>query len=189
MAITPQHGLLTVDDFHQLVIDGVLDEDDRVELIEGKIVGMPPIGPRHQYNVNRLTELFLFRLVGRMTLSVQNAVTFGRRLERYPDLTLIRRHPSDERYFEANLPTPADVLLLVEVADSSLSTDLVEKAAQYAASGVTDYWVVDLPGARLVIHREPPADGYASVQAVTRGEPISPLAFPDVSFTADEILG
>jgi len=189
MAITPKHGLLTVDDYHALVEQGVLDEDSRVELVDGKIVEMPPIGPRHQYNVNRLTEMFVLRLVERMTLSIQNSVQFGRRLERNPDVVLLKLHAESPRYYRTNLPTPADVLLVVEVSDSTLHTDLVEKAGQYAANGVVDYWVLDLRGDRVVVHREPTADGYASVHSLMRGASISPLAFPDVAFTADEILG
>jgi Uma2 family endonuclease len=80
-------------------------------------------------------------------------------------------------------------LLVVDVSDTTLALDLGEKAAMYAVHGITDYWVVDLQGHRVVIHREPTADGYASVRSVARGETISPLAFPDVTFTADEILG
>jgi Uma2 family endonuclease len=189
MAITPQHGLLTVDEYHALVEQGVLDEDSRVELVNGKIVEMPPIGPRHLYNVNRLNQLFVFSLVGRMIVSIQSSVRFGRRLERNPDVVLLNLHAEGPRYYETNLPTPADVLLLVEVSDSTLRTDLVEKAQQYGAHGVAEYWVLNLQGDRVVVHREPTPDGYASVQSLARGESISPLSFPDVTFTADEILG
>jgi Uma2 family endonuclease len=189
MAITPQHGLLTVDEYHALVEQGVLDEDSRVELVNGKIVEMPPIGPRHQYNVNRLNRLFMVVLEERITVSIQNSVRFGRRLERNPDVVLLANHAEGPRYYETNLPTPADVLLLVEVSDSTLATDLGEKAQQNGANGIVDYWVLDLQGDRVVVHREPTADGYASVQSVTRGETINPLAFPDVTFTADEVVG
>ena len=189
MAITPQQGLLTVDEYHALVEQGVLDEDSRVELVNGKIVEMPPIGPRHQYNVNRLNQMFMLLLVGRMTLSIQNSVRFGRRLERNPDVVLLANHDEGPRYYETNLPTPTDVLLLVEVSDSTIQTDLGEKALQYAAHGIIDYWVLDLQADCVVIHREPTAGGYASVRSATRGESISPLAFPDISFSADEVLG
>src|SRR5215204_6179677 len=113
MAITPQHGLLTVDEYHALVEQGVLGEDSRVELVNGKIVEMPPIGPRHLYNVNRLNRMFVVRLDERITVSIQNSVRFGRRLERLPDVTLLKVHAEGPRYYETNLPTPADVLLLV----------------------------------------------------------------------------
>jgi len=189
MAITPKHGLLTVDEFHALVDQGVLDEDSRVELVNGKVVAMPPIGPRHTYNVNRLTELFIVRLLGRMTISIQNPVVFGHRMERYPDLALLKRQPDHPAAYELANPAPADVLLVIEVADSSLDTDLIEKARQYAAHGIVEYWVVDLQGHRVVVHRNPTADGYADVRSLTRGESISPLTFSDVTFTVDEILG
>jgi Uma2 family endonuclease len=189
MAITPNLGSLTVDEYHQLAEDGVLDEDSRVELVEGRIVEMPPIGPRHMFYVNRLNQLFMFRLFGRAVVSIQNSVTFGRRLERQPDVTLLDPHAAEPRYYETHRPTPSDVLLIVEVSDSTLDTDLREKARQYGAHGIVEYWVVDLQGHRLVVHREPTPDGYASIVTVNRGKTIGALAFPDVTFTADEILG
>lgn len=189
MAITPNLGLMTVDEYHRLGETGVLDEDSRVELVDGRVVEMPPIGPRHMYNVNRLTQLFVLRLLGRMVLSIQNSVTFGRRLERQPDVTLLDPHASDPSFYKTNRPRPSDVLLIVEVSDSTLQTDLEEKARQYAAHAVADYWVADLQGDQIWMHREPTPNGYASVRTLARGETVSPLAFPDVSFTVDEILG
>jgi len=189
MAIIPDLGLMTVDEYHRLGEEGVLDEDARVELVDGRIVEMPPIGPRHLFNVNHLNQLFMLRLLGRIILSIQNPVTFGRRLERQPDVTLLDPHVRDPRFYESNRPTPADVLLIVEVSDSTLRTDLVEKARQYAGHGIADYWVLDLQGDQLFVHRDPTPDGYASVRTLARGESVSPLAFPDVIFTVDEILG
>lgn len=189
MAITPGLGVMTVDEYHRLGETGVLDEDARVELVEGRVVEMPPIGPRHMYNVNRLNELFMFRLFGRMVLSIQNPVTFGQRLERQPDVTLLDPHADQPRYYESHRPTPSDVLLIVEVSDSTLETDLREKAQQYGRHGIAEYWVVDLQGDRLVVHRQPTTDGYAKVESLERAASVSPLAFPDVTFSADEILG
>ena len=189
MAITPQHGLLTVDEYHALVEQGILSEDDRTELVNGKIVEMPPIGPLHQFNVDRLYELFLFTLHGRMMLRGQGPVRFALRLERQPDIALLRRYADNPKYYRSHLPTPADVLLLVEISDSTLGTDLGEKVQEYSTHDVIEYWVVDLQGDRVVVHREPTANGYADVRMLARGETISPLAFRDVVFTIDEILG
>ena len=189
MTIIPDLGLMTVDEYHRLGEEGVLDEDARVELIDGRVVEMPPIGPRHAFNVNRLTQFFLLRLLGRIVLSIQNPVTLGRRLERQPDVTLLDPHAAEPSYYKSHLPTPSDVLLIVEVSDSTLHTDLVEKAQQYAEHAIAEYWVVDLQGDRVVVHRDPTANGYASIAGFTRGEIISPLASPDVAFTVDEILG
>ncbi|HZO28259.1 MAG TPA: Uma2 family endonuclease [Chloroflexota bacterium] len=189
MAITTNLGLMTVDEYHRLGETGALDEDARVELVDGRIVEMPPIGPRHAFNVNRLNQLFMFRLIGRIVLSIQNPVTFGPRLERQPDVTLLDPHANDPDFYKTNRATPSDVLLIVEVSDSTLQTDLVEKSKQYAEHAIADYWVADLQGDQVWVHREPTPNGYSSVTTVARGESISTLAFPDVTFTVDEILG
>jgi Uma2 family endonuclease len=188
MTIIHDLGLVAVDEYHRLGETGELDEDARVELIDGRVVEMPPIRPRHAFNVNRLTQLFLLRLLGKVWVSIQNPVTFGRRLERQPDITLLDPHTAEPRYYETLLPTPADVLLIVEVSDSTLQTDLVEKARQYAEHSIPEYWVDDLQGDELVAHRDPTPTGYANVRRLGRGETIGPLTFPDVTFTVDEIL-
>ena len=104
-------------------------------------------------------------------------------------MTLLDPHAENPRFYESNRPTPADVLLIVEVSDSTLRTDLIEKARQYAGHGIADYWVVDLQGDQLFVHRDPTAAGYASVTTLARGASISPLAFSDVTVPIDEILG
>jgi Uma2 family endonuclease len=106
-----------------------------------------------------------------------------------PDITLLRPESERRLPYRALHPTLEDLLLVVEVSDSTLTFDLGEKAAMYARAGVPDLWVIDVRGDRIVVHREPTTDGYASVQTIGRGMTIRPLAFPDVEFTADEILG
>jgi Uma2 family endonuclease len=189
MAITPQHGLLTVNDYYQLVEDGVLSEYDRVELIEGRVVEMAPIGDDHIAATIDLNDVFGPRLRGRASVSIQSPVNLARRSEPEPDITIIPYVPGGRRKAKTRKPTPSEIYLIVEIANSSLTFDLGEKAALYARYGIQELWVVDIPHDRLVVHREPTADGYASVRSVARGETISPLAFPDVTFTADEILG
>ena len=189
MAITPEHRLLTVEDYYRLVEEGVLSEYDRVELIEGRIVEMAPIGDDHVAATTDLTMLFVTRLVGRADVTVQAPVNLARRSEPEPDFAIVRPVPGGRRKSKARKSMPADIFLIVEVVNSSLAFDLGEKAKLYARYGVPELWVVDIPHYRLVVHREPTPDGYASVITVSRGQTICALAFPDVTFTADEILG
>ena len=189
MAIIPQHGLLTVDDYYRLVEEGLLSEYDRVELIEGRIVEMAPIGDDHIAATIDLNGLFVMRFRGLADVSVQSPINLALRSEPEPDFAIVRPVPGGRRKAKARKPTPAEVFLVVEIAASSLSFDLGEKAQMYARHRIGDLWVVDIPHDQLWVHRGPTVDGYASVRALARGESISPLAFPDVAFTVDEILG
>ena len=189
MAIIPQHGLLTVDDYYRLVEDGFLSEYDRVELIEGRIVEMAPIGDDHIAATIDLTGLFVRRLQGLADVSVQSPINLALRSEPEPDFAIVRPVPGGRRKARARKPTPGEVFLVVEIANSSLTFDLGEKAAMYARHGIIELWVVDIPHDCLVVHRGPTENGYTDKQTIVRGETITPLAFPDVTFTADEILG
>jgi Uma2 family endonuclease len=189
MSIIPQRGLLTVDDYYRLVEEGILSEYDRVELIEGRIVEMAPIGDDHIVATIDLNDLFTDRLRGHASVSVQSPVNLGLRSEPEPDFAIVPFVPGGRRKAKARKPTPSEIFLIVEIANSSLAFDLGEKADMYARHDIQELWVVDIPHDRLVVHRGPTADGYASVQSLMRGERITPLAFPDVTFTADEILG
>jgi Uma2 family endonuclease len=120
MAVHIARHRFTVDDYYKMVDNGVLTEDSRVELIDGEIVDMPPIGNEHAGNVNRFNDLFTQLFRGVATVTIQNPVRLGPRSEPQPDLAVVRRR--DDYYASAH-PTPADVLLLVEVAESSLAYD------------------------------------------------------------------
>jgi Uma2 family endonuclease len=185
----PVLRLFTVDEYYKMAEVGILRPDERVQLVEGKIVQMPPIGPRHAFNVGRLTELLRACFGDRSTIRSQNPLRLASGAEPEPDVAVVRSDPANPRAYESRHPGASDTLFVVEVADRTLTYDLGEKAQMYARHSVMDLWVVDLPGDRVVVHREPTPDGYASVVSVTRGATISALAFPDVSFTADEILG
>jgi len=184
----PTPRLFTVDEYYKMAEVGILRPDERVQLIEGKIIEMPAIGPRHAFNVTRLTGLLFVRLGERALVRAQNPIRLANGAEPDPDVAAISPHPNPKE-FETRHPEASESLLIVEVADTTLAFDLGEKALMYAAHGVSELWVVDLQGHEVVVHREPSADGYASVRRLPRGEAIRPLAFPDVTFTVDEILG
>ncbi|MBI2016243.1 MAG: Uma2 family endonuclease [Candidatus Rokubacteria bacterium] len=174
----------TREEFHRMGEAGIFTEDDRVELIEGEIVQMSPIGHPHAYSVMMLTNLLITRLGGRALLSPQNPVALSDDTEPLPDIVLIRPRPG---YKETDI-TPADALLLIEVSDTSLRYDRRVKLRLYARAGIPEYWVVDVGGEAVEIHREPRGDRYERVERVGRGGRIAPEAFPDVVLAIDEIL-
>ncbi len=176
----------TVVEYHKMAEAGILGEDDRVELIEGEILEMSPIGRRHKACVDRLTDIFAPSVRGTAIVRVQSSIVLGERNEPEPDLALLRRR--DDFYADAD-ETPADVLLVVEVADSSEAYDRRTKGPLYARFGIPDYWIADLNRERVTQYRDPTPDGYATSRVFRRGESIVPLAFPNLTVAVDDILG
>ena len=150
---------ITADEYFQMVREGIIREGERVELIGGMIVSMSPAERRHNGALFRLTEGL--RRIDGAGLAVQLTLTLDDDTVVDPDLALLR--PATEP--EAGL-TPADVLLLVEVADTSLPTDRGAKAERYARAGITDYWIVDVEARRVLVLREPGETGYTSVTEI-----------------------
>ena len=165
---------------------GILNEDDRVELIRGEIVQMAPISRDHASCVARLTHLLLGRLHGRIVLWPQNPLVILPDSEPEPDIILLTWR--DDFYRHA-LPGPADVALLIEVTASSLSYDRRLKGPLYAQAGVRDYWIVDVEGDAVEVYRDPSAAGFQRTERVLRGATLAPLAFPDVTVAVADILG
>ena len=184
--IEPLKKLYTVTEYYALVDEGILREDDRVELIEGEIRPMPPIGSPHAAGVNRLAFIFIGKLTGRATVSVQAPVRLSEISEPQPDLLLLRFR---EDFYSSRHPQPEDVLLLVEVADSSLGYDQGTKARLYARHGIPEVWIEALGRATLEVYRDPSPQGYRDVHTFRRGDRISPLAFPDLVLEVSAILG
>lgn len=174
----PLKRLFTRDEYYAMAEAGILKAEDRVELIEGEIYRMAPIGNPHASCVNRLVRAFS-ALVGhsRTILSPQNPVHLNDISEPQPDIALLR--PREDFYSEGH-PQPADVLLLVEAADSSIGYDRHTKVPLYALNGITEVWLVDLVKRCIEVYRDPARDGYKTVQRLHRGDRIAPQAFPDV---------
>lgn len=187
MAVALERWRFTVDEFEQMVKAGILHEDDRVELIHGEVVRMSPIGPRHVAAVNRcVTALAGFVARRSAILSVQNPIRLGDHSQPQPDVTLLRWR--DDSY-EDRLPGPGDVVLVIEVADSSRAFDRDVKLPLYAASGISECWLVDLEGGYLESHREPRPDGYALIRRYHRGERIAAAELTGLELPIEEILG
>jgi Uma2 family endonuclease len=176
----------TVEDYHRMAEAGILGRDDRVELIEGQIVEMPPIGSPHGGTVNALLYLFSKAVRDEAIVGVQNPVRLSDISEPEPDLMLLRPRPD---FYRDSHPTPADVLLLVEVADTSAAYDRSVKLPLYARVGVPEYWLVDLERGVLEVYRSPAGDGYAEVQELGAGARVAPASLPDAELDVGEILG
>src|SRR5437868_5933402 len=157
MAAEPSPRLFTVSEYYRMGKAGVFKEDDRVELIEGEIIQMPPIGNRHSSCVLRLNRLLCPALLGRALVNIQNPVRLDERSEAVPDVLVLKPRPDD---YSTGHPRPEDTLLLVEVSDSSLSYDRGRKLPLYARQGVPEVWVVELPNALISVHHGPTKDGY-----------------------------
>lgn len=175
----------TVDEYYRMAEAGILHEDDRIELIEGEIVQMAPIGSNHASNVDRLNRLFFERVGRRAIVRVQGPVHLGEYSEPEPDITLFRPRPD---FYASAHPGPADILLLIEVADTSAAYDREVKAPLYARAGIREYWIVDLAEETLEVYRDPRPDGYRLIHRLRSGDHMAPEAFPDVEVAVDDVL-
>ncbi|MCC6765109.1 MAG: Uma2 family endonuclease [Deltaproteobacteria bacterium] len=182
----PVRHRFTIDEYHRMGDAGIFDEDSRVELIEGDVLHMCPIGMRHIGGVNRLNALFSRRLGARVVVSVQNPVVLDDYSEPQPDLTLLAVRAD---FYSTVYARPSDVLLAIEVADSSVSYDRRIKSNLYARKHVRELWLIDIPGKALEVYRRPSASGYREHQRLVRGRRIAMVAFPRVFFRVAEILG
>ncbi len=147
-----RHHRFTVEDYYRMAEDGILAEDARVELIEGEVIEMPPIGAPHASVVTDLQNLLITSVGDRAIVRVQNPVHLGPHNEPQPDIALVR--PPAAQY-RARHPGPLDILLLIEVAESSLRLDRDLKLGVYARSGVPEVWLVDLRGSGILCYRSP----------------------------------
>jgi hypothetical protein len=175
----------TVEEYHRLAEAGVLREDERVELLNGVIVPMMPIGPFHGGVTKWLSAILHETSRGRWITSTQDPVQLGEHDEPQPDLMLLR--PVADFYRHRH-PGAQDVFLLVEVSDSSLLVDRAEKVPAYAAAGIPEVWIVNLPQLLIEVHREPVAGSYSQIAKVRPGEPLAPMAFPDATIDTAALL-
>ncbi|MEJ1963386.1 MAG: Uma2 family endonuclease [Gammaproteobacteria bacterium] len=158
----PRRHRITVDEYYRMAEVGLLAPDARVELIEGEIIDMPPIGSRHAAAVDQLVRL-LDRAIGeRAIVRCQSSVRLGDFSEPQPDLALLA--PRTDFYRNAH-PTAADTLLVIEVSDTSLRHDLSTRMSFYARHGISELWVIDVEGRRLHVFRSPAGSSYAEISS------------------------
>jgi Uma2 family endonuclease len=170
----------TVEEYHDMAATGLLTEDDRVELIDGEIVEMSPIGWCHANCVTTLTMLLARFALDLYVVSVQNPVTIGEYGELQPDLTLL------EQTTHGRLPGPDDVSLAVEVSDSTLSYDKNIKLPRYAQAGVPEVWIVDLENQRVEVHSEPSPNGYHESKNFGPGETVTSANVENLSVPVND---
>lgn len=176
----------TVDEYERMGEAGILSEDDRVELLDGEIVEMTPIGPLHASVVDRLTRLLVQRLGDRAIVRVQNPLRLPPRSEPQPDLVVARERAD---FYQDGHPQPEDVLLCIEVSDSTLAVDRGVKVPLYARSGVAEVWIVDVGAEAVTVHAERHDIGYADVRTARGGQALQVPGFPDVTMTVADVLG
>jgi Uma2 family endonuclease len=156
---------ITVEQYHRMGEAGVFEPDARVELIEGEVIDMAPIGTRHWSMVARLSHLLMAAAGSRAIVSVQQSLRLSRNTEPEPDLALLKPRPD---FYASALPTGPDALLVIEVADTTVDFDLRTKARLYSTHGVPEYWVIDVATGRVHLHRLAQGERYAEIDVVER---------------------
>ena len=176
---------ITVDEYQQMGDVGIFSEDDRVELIDGEILAMTPIGPLHASVVDRATRLFTLAAGTHAIVRVQSPIRLNLFTEPEPAISLLR--PQDD-FYRAGHPQPPDVLLVIEVADASLRYDRELKAPLYAQAGIVEYWIVDLANVTVTRHAMPEDGVYREVTIHGKGQSMSPRQLPHCIVTIDDLL-
>jgi Uma2 family endonuclease len=185
-AFTPTRTRISTNRYQLMVATGVLTKYDRIELIEGDMLDMAPMGSKHSAITSRLNELFVLAVERSATVVVGGPVNLGEFSQPQPDLMLLKRRVD---FYSGKTPEAADVLLLIEVSDSSLAFDQSVKLNLYSRYGVAEYWVVDVEGKRVVTYREPAAKVYVRTLEFTAADTVTPQAFPDIKIAVGEIFG
>lgn len=186
MSVQIARRRFTVEDFYRMLEAGILTEDDRVELIDGEIVEMSPIGSRHAASVNRLMRYFIRHLGDAVVVTAQNPLRLNREAEPVPDVLVLK--PRADFYAESH-PGPDDVLLVVEVSDTTLAYDRRVKLPLYARAGVPEVWIVNLPKAVVEVYVGPGGHTYDEIRKAGRGQELSATRLPALKLKADDILG
>ena len=186
MTVETARRLLTVQEFYRMCETGILLPEERLELANGEIITMAPIGSAHHWCVMQLTRVLGALIGDRAWVSVQGPLAIGPHDLRYPDLAILRPRGGTYR---ASGPSALDALLVIEVADTTVTYDREVKVPLYAAAGIPEAWLLDLPAARLEVYRDPVEGAYRQTRRLSREESIAVEAFPDVTLQLADLLG
>ena len=183
--VTRETRKFTVDEYFRMVEVGILQPKEKVELIEGEILLMAPMGSHHIWGVSRYAHAFISRAANRFIVQIQSTLRLGENFAPEPDLVLVKFR--DDGYYFSDAAAE-DVLLVIEVADSSLTYDRDVKAHIYGRFNVPETWVLNLPGDCIERFTEPGANGYAQHTVLRRGNRVSPVALPDLDLAVEDLL-
>jgi Uma2 family endonuclease len=175
----------TVRDYARMRETGILTEDDRVELLDGEIYQMSPLGSLHIAIVNRLNKLLMRQVGDDAILSIQNSVQLNDYSEPQPDVALLS--PRDD-YYDQALARPDDILLLIEVADTSLDYDREHKLPRYAASNIAEVWIIDVDQQIVEQYSQPMQGQYTQIHKVLFGNPIRSKTMQQITFTTEQLF-
>lgn len=181
----PTRRRFTVDEYYAMAKAGVLTRNDRVELLDGDIILMTPIGDWHAANVDEIVYLLIPPLRGKANVRIQNPISLSNVSEPQPDIVIL--HWRDD-FYRAGKPTPDDVLLIIEVSDSSLEYDRTDKLSAYARAGIPEFWIVSRDDRRIEAYTEPSEGTYSKVRHIGPGDTIAPQAFPDVTLEVGQFF-
>jgi hypothetical protein len=174
----------TIEQFQRMDQLGIFAGDQRLELINGEIVEMSPIGIRHAGSIIRLVNLF--KQIDNAYLSIQNPIRLSDTSLPQPDVALLRRR---DDFYDNSYPEPADVLLLIEVADTSLAYDRDVKVPLYVQAGIAEVWIVDLNKRELTMYRSPANGKYTEVRYPQPADTVAPVLLPEASYFVEQIVG
>ncbi|NRB48822.1 MAG: Uma2 family endonuclease [Saprospiraceae bacterium] len=174
----------SVEEYYRLAEVGILGPEDKVELINGEIVKMSPIGPRHAGVINQLSYLLREMEGWNRVLAVQNPVRLSSYSEPEPDISILKPRAD---FYKSGHPTPADVILLVEVADTTFEYDSKVKLPLYAKESIPEYWIIDLQSDRILIYTNPQGSTYQTQHIYQRGDLLS-SSILSKGLPVDEIL-
>lgn len=182
---TPARWRVSIEQYHKMAAAGVFAPEDRVELIEGDIIAMTPIGSRHADILDVLNEYLVLGLNRRAQLGPGHPLDLGSHSEPQPDLLLLKRRRGGYRRAH---PKAEDVLLAVEIGDSTLAVDQGVMRDLYASHGIAEYWVVDVPGSQVWVYRSPVKGVFQDVRQLHAGDRLSPQSFPDIQIPVADLF-
>jgi len=177
--------LWTVDEYHQMIETGILDEDDRVELWEGQLIEMIPQIPPHAATTQSASDYLRSLLAGRVTIRMQLPITIFPNSEPEPDIAVVRIESN--QYFDHH-PTPDEIFLVVEVANTTLRKDRRQKVRAYAHANILEYWILDVYERRFYVFRHPVNEGYQEEIILNEEAIFSMVAFPEIAVSVGELF-
>lgn len=183
--LTPYRYRLTIADYHQLGGIGIFNENSRVELMDGGLVAMPPISSQHAGHLDCVAQQCFRKAAVKVIVRVQSPIQLDDHSEPEPDLALLRHR---EDFYTHSHPRPDDVLLLIEISDSTLRYDREVKVPHYAKAGIPEVWVLDIIHQRLEIYRRPSAEGYRQILYPELQEQVAPVLLPELTFSVEQLF-